>query len=178
MAPTPAKTPVKTKTGASAKTARTRQAPVASPEPASQDPVVDTRFLETLLGYNARRVALKAIAVFLDGMKPLGLKPVKFSVLSLIAHNPGITSRQLCAVLDIQPPNFVGLIKSLQKKGWVERRAHETDGRAHSLHLTPQGQALLAQAETTVAALESQVAHRLTPSEQATLIRLLRKVYV
>lgn len=144
----------------------------------SETEAIDTRFLETLLGYNARRVALKAIAVFLEGMKPLGLKPVKFSVLSLIAHNPGITSRQLCTVLDIQPPNFVGLIKALQKKGWVERRAHETDGRAHSLHLTPQGEAMLAEAEVTVAALESQVAHRLTSAEQATLIRLLRKVYV
>ncbi len=139
--------------------------------------VIDTQFLETLLGYNARRVSLKAIAVFLEGMQPLGLKPVKFSVLSLIAHNPGITSRQLCSVLDIQPPNLVGIIKSLQKRGWIERREHQSDGRAHSLHLTPTGEAMLTQAEATVAALEDSVAARLTATEKATLIRLLKKVY-
>jgi hypothetical protein len=32
-------------------------------------------------------------------MAPYGLRPVDFSVLSLITHNPGITSRQLCTTL-------------------------------------------------------------------------------
>jgi hypothetical protein len=60
---------------------------------------VDTSYLETLLGYNARRSALKIIALFLERMAPHGLRPVDFSVLSLVTHNPGITSRQLCATL-------------------------------------------------------------------------------
>ncbi|MDP1894937.1 MAG: MarR family transcriptional regulator, partial [Hydrogenophaga sp.] len=57
---------------------------------------LDTAYLETLLGYNARRAALSVIAVFLQRMEPYGLRPVDFSVLTLIAHNPGITSRQIC----------------------------------------------------------------------------------
>jgi DNA-binding MarR family transcriptional regulator len=138
---------------------------------------VDTRFLETLLGYNARRAALAVIAVFLQRMEPYGLRPVDFSVLSLIAHNPGVTSRQICAALDILPPNLVGMVKSLQKRGLIERRPHPTDRRAQGLHLTTAGQHLHREAEGTASQLEREVATRLTPAELDTLNGLLRKVY-
>jgi hypothetical protein len=74
---------------------------------------VDTRFLESLIGYNARRAALAIIEEFLERMAVYGLKPVDFSVMSVIVHNPGVTSRQLCASLNILPPNLVSLIQYL-----------------------------------------------------------------
>ena len=77
---------------------------------------VDTSFLETLIGYNARRAALAVIDVFLERMAPYGLRPVDFSVLSLVAHNPGITSRQLCATLGILPPNLVGMVNAMEQR--------------------------------------------------------------
>ncbi|MEZ5662169.1 MAG: MarR family winged helix-turn-helix transcriptional regulator [Burkholderiaceae bacterium] len=139
---------------------------------------IDTSYLETLLGYNARRAALAVISVFLQRMAPYGLRPVDFSVLSVIAHNPGVNSRQICAALDILPPNLVGMIKSLEKRGLIERKPHPTDRRAQGLHLTPAGQQLMTEAEATASDLESNVARRLSASEQQTLIRLLRKVYL
>ncbi|MEO5669132.1 MAG: MarR family transcriptional regulator, partial [Ramlibacter sp.] len=90
---------------------------------------VDTTYLESLIGYNARRAALAVIEVFLDRMAVYGLRPVDFSVLSLITHNPGITSRQLCSALGILPPNLVGMINALEKRELVSRRPHPRDGR-------------------------------------------------
>ena len=84
---------------------------------------VDTSYLESLLGYNARRAALSVIEVFMVRMAPYGLRPVDFSVLSLITHNPGITSRQLCTALGIQPPNLVAMVNSLEKRELVEQNA-------------------------------------------------------
>ena len=144
---------------------------------AEVDGGIDTRYLESLLGYNARRAALAVISVFLQRMEPYGLRPVDFSVLTLIAHNPGITSRQLCAALDILPPNLVGLIKSLDKRGLIERHPHPTDRRAQGLHLSPAGKKLQKSAQTTATALESDVASRLSAKELDTLKGLLRKVY-
>ena len=138
---------------------------------------VDTRFLETLLGYNARRAALAVLDVFFEGMAPYQLKPVDFSVLSLVRHNPGITSRQLCTTLGILPPNLVGMIKTLEKRELVERMPHPRDGRAMGLHLTSGGEKLMRDAEKTAAQLEAAVAARLTPTELRTLITLLKKVY-
>jgi DNA-binding MarR family transcriptional regulator len=138
---------------------------------------VDTTYLDGLLGYNARRAALAVIEVFIERMAPYGLRPVDFSVLSLVHHNPGITSRQLCASLGILPPNLVGLINTLEKRELVVRQPHPRDGRAMGLHLTNAGLKLVEDAERTAAALESDAAGRLTPSELKTLMRLLKKIY-
>jgi hypothetical protein len=69
---------------------------------------VRTDFLDGLLGYNARRTSLHLVSSFVRDLADLQLKPVGFSLLCLVGHNPGITSRQLCQTLDIQPPNLVG----------------------------------------------------------------------
>ncbi len=138
---------------------------------------VDTGYLESLLGYNTRRATLAIISRFLERMARYDLKPVEFSVLSLVSHNPGITSRQLCATLGILPPNLVGLVNALEKRELIARRPHPRDGRAMGLHLTPAGEKLAADAERTAAESEAEAASGLTPSELKTLMRLLQKVY-
>ena len=147
-----------------------------SPAPAVE--AVDTSYLESLLGYNARRAALAVIEVFMERMSQYDLRPVDFSVLSLITHNPGITSRQLCSTLGILPPNLVGMINALEKRELIARQPHPRDGRAMGLHLTAAGQKLMRDAERTAAALEAEVSGRLSASEAKTLIRLLKKVYL
>ncbi|OPF62004.1 MarR family winged helix-turn-helix transcriptional regulator [Hydrogenophaga sp. H7] len=152
--------------------------PVARTTPlADSEGRIDTSYLETLLGYNARRAALAVIGVFLQRMAPYGLRPVDFSVLTLIAHNPGITSRQICAALDILPPNLVGMIKSLDKRGLIERRPHPTDRRAQGLHLSPTGRKLQKDAQATATKLERDVASRLSEQELDQLKELLQRVY-
>lgn len=153
-----------------------KTAPAPAPAPAVDQ--VDTSYLESLLGYNARRAALAVIEVFLERMAQYDLRPVDFSVLSLVTHNPGITSRQLCTTLGILPPNLVGMINALEKRELISRQPHPRDGRAMGIHLTPTGQKLMRDAEVTAAALEAEVASRLTPTEAKTLIRLLKKVYL
>ena len=139
---------------------------------------VDTSYLQTLMGYNARRAALSIIELFLERLAPYGLKPVDFSVMSTIGHNPGVTSRQLCATLNLLPPNLVGLIQSLESRGLIERKPHPHDGRAVGLHATPKGQALMAQAERTATELEIEKTALLTPAQRKMLLTLLQKIYL
>ena len=143
----------------------------------SNEAVIDTSFLESLLGYNARRAALAIIEVFLDRMSVYGLRPVDFSLLSLVAHNPGITSRQLCAALGILPPNLVKLVADLDKRGVLQRKPHPTDGRAIGLHLTADGRKMVRDAEATARDLEDRVAAPFTPAERDMLMMLLKKIY-
>ncbi len=139
---------------------------------------VDTRFLQSLLGYNARRTALAIIERFLVRMAEFDLRPVEFSVMSVIHHNPGVTSRQLCAALNLLPPNLVGLIQSLEARGMLVRQPHPHDGRAVGLHPTPDGRALMLQAEQAALEVEAPKAIGLTPTQLATLLQLLQKVYL
>ena len=139
---------------------------------------VDTSYLQTLLGYNARRAALTIIEGFLERMAEFGLRPVDFSVMSVIQHNPGVTSRQLCAALNLLPPNLVGLIQSLEARGLIHRLPHPTDGRAMGLHPTPEGAALMQQAGQAATDLEIERSSRLTPTQRKTLLDLLQKIYL
>ena len=139
---------------------------------------VDTSYLQTLLGYNARRAALTIIEGFLERMAEFGLRPVDFSVMSVIQHNPGVTSRQLCAALNLLPPNLVGLVQSLEARGLIHRQPHPTDGRAVGLHPTPEGAALMQKAEQAAADLEVDRSARLTATQRKTLLELLQKIYL
>lgn len=139
---------------------------------------VDTSYLETLIGYNARRAALAVIADFVEKMAVYNLSPVDFSVMSVIVHNPGVTSRQLCAALNILPPNLVGLIQVLEARGLIERQPHPHDGRAVGLHPTEQGIDLMKEAEATASELEKKVGGKLTSNQTQTLVTLLQKIYL
>ena len=138
---------------------------------------IDTSYLETLLGYNARRAALVIIEQFLKRMAVYDLRPVDFSVLSLITHNSGISSRQLCSALNILPPNLVGMINTLEKRELIVRKPHPSDRRILGLHLSDAGGKLMKNAEQTAKELENDAASKLTAAERKTLTRLLQKIY-
>jgi DNA-binding MarR family transcriptional regulator len=153
----------------------------AKPRAGSLPPLngqIDTSYLESLMGYNARRASLAIIGVFLREMAVYGLRPVDFSVLSLITHNAGITSRQLCSALGLLPPNLVGMVNQLEKRELILRRPHPKDGRAVGLHLSEKGQKLMRDAERTAASLEESATTQLSAAEAKTLIRLLKKIYL
>jgi DNA-binding MarR family transcriptional regulator len=174
LAPKTPRTPSAKALRPSAKVAKVAKVAKSAATSAEQ---VDTRYLQSLMGYNARRAALSIIELFLERLAPYGLKPVDFSVMSTIGHNPGVTSRQLCAALNLLPPNLVGLIQSLEARGLIERKPHPHDGRAVGLHATPKGQALMVQAEQTATELETEKTAKLTPAERKTLVALLQKIY-
>jgi len=139
---------------------------------------LDAAFLQSLLGYNARRASLAIIEQFHVDMASFNLRPVDFSVLSLIRHNPGTTSRQLCQALNILPPNMVVFLKNFEKRQLVDRAPHPTDGRAMGLTLTESGETLMQAAEETAMNSGLHVTSALTESERQTLSRLLQKIYL
>jgi DNA-binding MarR family transcriptional regulator len=144
--------------------------------PRSSD--LNTEFLESLLGYNTRRASLTILSVVFERMASLGLRPVEFSMLSLIHHNPGVTSRRLSEALAIQPPNLVGKVANMLEKGWITRQTDAQDKRALVLSLTPQGLEIIKRAETLAEELETAASVQLSVEERETLIQLLKKVYL
>ena len=148
----------------------------AAPEPETGS--IDSSYLQSLVGYNTRRAALVILEHFGQHMAVYDLRPVDFSILSLITHNPGITSRQLCAGLGIRPPNLVAMVAMLSKRSLIERQPHAHDGRAMSLYLTAAGRSLMLRAEETAAALELQATSALNATERGQLIGLLQKIYM
>lgn len=139
---------------------------------------IDSSALEEVMGYHARRASLVLVGAFLRVMAAYELGPVDFSVLLMITHNPGITSRQLCAALGILPPNLVGLVNVLEERGLIRRRPHPRDGRALGLYLTTAGHKLMRRAEPAAKAGDDEALGGLGTNEKKTLRRLLQKIYL
>mgnify|MGYP000140138506 FL=1 len=137
-----------------------------------------TEYLETLLGYNASRASHTLVSHFHRGVGSFDLRTVDFSVLSVIGHRPGVTSRQLCQTLNVLPPNMVVLLRELDKRGLIERQPHPTDRRAVGLRLSASGQVLIKKAEQAASVADLEGASRLSAAERKTLARLLQKIYM
>ena len=153
--------------------AQQRVKPMIETQP---DLEIDTAPLQGLVGYAARRASMVLLERFMTQMAPLDLRPVPFTLLSLIGANPGITSTQLCTELAIQSSNLVGLVKQLQDRSLIRRQPHPCDGRAVGLHLTPAGRVLLSRASQVAAQADRQATARLTDAEVRKLLSLLQKI--
>lgn len=140
-------------------------------------PRVDSRFLKSLLGYNTRRATLNIFDIFAARTQSYGLKPVEFSVLSLIGRNPNISHGQLCVELALLPPNLTKILQKLTRKHLIQRFRPESDKRAVYLKLTPTGQEQLNELEQVVTRLERDAAAQLNDLELAQLLSLLQKIY-
>ena len=126
--------------------ARQPASPDSAPAADAAPEDIDTTVIEGFIGYSVRRASLAIVENFIRHLAPLELRPVGFTLLTLVDGNPGITSSQLCAQLGIQSSNLVALVKQLLDRGLIDRRPHPKDGRAMGLHMTPAGRSLLQEA--------------------------------
>src|SRR5436853_1820743 len=83
---------------------------------------VDLGPLPGLIGYMLRRAQIAVFQEIFRSFGEVNIRPAQFSVLTVIAHNPGLTQSQVSAALGIKRTNFVALLDSLEERGLAERR--------------------------------------------------------
>jgi DNA-binding MarR family transcriptional regulator len=143
---------------------------------AAAHPGVDLGPLTGLIGYMLRRAQ---IAVFQDIFRTfaeVGIRPAQFSVLTVIAHNPGRTQSQVSAALGIKRTNFVALLDSLERRGLAVRRPAPTDRRSHALHLTEAGKAAMRRLNKKVDQLEARMIGQIGKDGRVALLALLHRL--
>jgi DNA-binding MarR family transcriptional regulator len=132
--------------------------------------------LQRVLGYQLAQAAIVTDGIFRDTVgTPMDLRPVEYTVLTLIEENPGGSMGQLARALSVTPPNITALVDRLQARGLVERTASTKDRRAQVLKATAAGAELVRLATDSILSAE-QARLPLTRGEQAILSELLHKV--
>ncbi|WP_437616611.1 MarR family transcriptional regulator [Sorangium sp. So ce834] len=63
-------------------------------------------------------------------------------VIRIVGRYPGISAGQLAEIMQLHPSTLTGVLKRLQERGIIERRADPKDGRRALLGLTPRGREL------------------------------------
>src|SRR5262249_46985930 len=142
----------------------------------ARPPEVDIGALTCLIGYMLRRAQ---IAVFQDVFRAfaeVGIRPAQFSVLTVIAHNPGRTQSQVSAALNIKRTNFVALIDSLARRARAGRPPAPNARRSHALHLTDAGKATVRRLNRMVDKLEAGMIRRIGRDRRGVLLELLTRL--
>ncbi len=130
-----------------------------------------------ILGYRLRRAQLSVFQRFLQVFEEMRLRPAEYSVLLLIADNPGRKQTEIADALGIKRANFVTLIHALQARGFLERRAAAGDRRANALHLTEEGVQFLAAARARHEDMEQQLLDQLGgEASRSQLLMLLERL--
>ena len=151
----------------------TKRSPRLDMTPAGQ---LEEARLQKVLGYQLAQATIVTDAIFVEQVgKPFSLRPVEYTVLTLIAENPGGSLVRLARALSVTPPNISTMVDRLESKGLVARQASESDRRAQVLHVTNKGAELVRKATQKIVEAESATLP-LTAGEQAILAELLHKV--
>jgi len=77
-------------------------------------------------------------------IRELGLTPSQFDVVATLGNTSGMTATELGEKTLITKGTLTGVVDRLVDHGWVERIAHESDGRCQIVRLTQAGEALFA----------------------------------
>ena len=144
--------------------------------PAKRAPPVDLGPLGDKIGYVLRRAQLAVFDDVIRSFAELDLRPGQYSVLAVVGHRPGLKQSSVAAALGIQRANFVALINALERRGLARRSAVPNDRRSYALHLTPEGERVLARANACVAVVEARLDAKLGPGGRARLLSLLRRL--
>ena len=148
-----------------------------NPAPVETDDAIDTAGTSSIIGYRLRRAQLKVFQRFLAVFDELSLRPAEYSVLVLIADNPGRKQTEIAEVLGIKRANFVALVHEMEERGLVERRPAADDRRANALHLTKAGKAFLGRARAVHDEMEQNLVERLGgPKARDALLGLLDRL--
>ena len=117
----------------------------------------------------SQRADLPALAAEFD------LSPVQCHVLRLIEPGQPVPMGRIAETLACDASNVTGLVDRLEARGLVRRQPSEEDRRVKALDLTPTGARLRAVVLERMTKPPDTLS-RLSPSEQRSLARILRRL--
>ncbi len=69
-------------------------------------------------------------------------------LLSCLAENPHVSSRDLCEILDLRPSSLSEMLTRAEGEGWITRAVDEEDRRIQRIDLSPKGKSFVEEMES------------------------------
>jgi DNA-binding MarR family transcriptional regulator len=106
----------------------------------------------------------------------LGLTADQFVLLATLARGRALTQRELAARMPSDPSTVRAMLVLLEKRGYVSRQSHPTDGRARTVALTAAGMRKYRQAWKAGQPIRDRMVSSLSEQETRTLVKLLEQL--
>ncbi|AMY70108.1 MarR family winged helix-turn-helix transcriptional regulator [Frigidibacter mobilis] len=127
-------------------------------------------------GYLANHLARLFAQHLAAGIAPLGLAPAQFMALLELWREDGLTQAELCARLDVEQATMAATLGRMARDGLIERRAHPSDRRAQTVHLTDRARALETPATTVAQAVNQQALSALPEVHRQPFVASLHRI--
>ena len=107
-----------------------------------------------------------------------GVTPDQFTALRTLLEGDekGLTQRELTALMSSDPNTVASLLERMEKSGWIERRAHESDRRAYRIRVLKSGAAQYETCRALAMDLQAEVLAVLEPGDREEFLAQLAKV--
>ena len=136
-------------------------------------PKINLGGLDQFTGYVVRRAQVWIFQDFKRALKELDMTPAQFSVMKIVAANPGIAQARVAEVLCIERARLVQMLDRLEAPRLIDRTRSAIDRRSHALHLTAAGARVLERLQERIEAHERNVVARIGAKGKSDLLRLL-----
>jgi len=124
--------------------------------------------------YRIKQVELAIRGRLDEVLSEHGLTTTQYTALTVLERNPSITAAALARQTFVAAQTIAQLVRTLEARGWVERRPDPGSKRQMLLTLTPSGAALLAGLRAPVGEIEARMTASLAAAEVRELDRVLR----
>ena len=102
--------------------------------------------------------------------------PAVGRMLGCVRANPGVSSRDLCDLLDLRPSSLSEMLTRAEKEGWITRVPDEGDKRMQHVSLSEKGLRLIDGIDTARDADAVRKTACFTPEEKAQMIALCNRL--
>ncbi len=154
--------------------ANKRRRPARRPD-AAPNARLEFAELNDHIGYFLRRLQVAVFGNFIRTLKPLDVRPAQYSVLVLVAANPGRSQSAIGQALNIERARLARMLHEFERRKWIERRAAPDDRRSHSLYLTDGGAKALVRVRSFAARHEARMIELIGRERRLLLLDLLRE---
>lgn len=137
---------------------------------------VDLGELTRSLGFMLRLAQVRTYDQFFRAFADADVRPGEFTVMWIVAANPGIRQGALARTLSIKPAHMTKLIERLVRGGFVRREVPPEDRRSVQLSLTDAGRAHVDHHRKRFLRVHAAEQAGLTGAEADQLLKLLHKL--
>lgn len=132
--------------------------------------------LQALPGHCIRRLQQVAVALFMEEVAESGVTPVQFAVLQTLGAQPGIDQRTLAREVSFDTSTIGGVVDRLEARALLTRNLSPEDRRVRLLHLTRDGEELLAALTPAMERTQERILEPLSASERRSFMRMMQAI--
>ena len=131
--------------------------------------------IDERIGHHIKRAEQELIAVKNAVLRPVGLNVPQYTVLLVLAEEPGLSGAALARRCLVTPQTMSTVLGTLESKGLVSRQCHPVHTHIQEARLTRKGRTMLTRADAAAVEVERELAEQFTDEERELLRKLLSR---